>query len=60
MGPDAKMVAVEHAELEGYGYSYLGIDHIEMCKFHVDDMTDHLVTIFPLEMSVRFPITICP
>jgi len=48
-----KQIALEHAELEGCGYSYLGMDHIEMCKFHVDDMPDHLVSMFPLQMSVR-------
>jgi len=42
-----KQTALEHAELEGSGYSYRGTDHVEMCKFHVDDMPDHLVSMFP-------------
>jgi len=44
-----KNTALQHVELKGCGYSYKGLDSIEMCEFHVDNLPDELVLIFPLK-----------
>ena len=50
-----KSTALTHTDLKCSGYTYQGPDGIEMCKFHVDDMPDELVSMFPVTMSIRAP-----
>jgi len=48
-----KQMALKHAALEGCGDSYEGMDHTEMCEFHIDNVPDEVAEMFPLKMSMR-------
>jgi len=53
MGADAQTNGFETCGLEGCDYSYEGMDHTEMCKFHIDDVPEEVAAMFPLKKSMR-------